>query len=200
MSVKKKSDLPDLEAEAEAALSLRTHADEDPALVRWVALLTLEGLSIPEIKQRLVETSLVHSRVSKKRMDRLMRLASQESAELRSMVKAKAELSDQTWMRLESYMRRKRVIDLMEELCVDAVGKADSVGQLNQVAFMLAQLQKAQDSMDAFTGSKAPPVSVVAHVSYDPLEQMRNVIQKEVIETEFTVVETTEEEPAEDAE
>ena len=92
-------------------------------------------------------------------------------------------------------MRRKKVIEMMEDLCVDAVGKADSVGQLNQVAFMLAQLQKAQDSMDSFTGSKAPPVSVVAHVSYDPLEQMRKVIQEEVIETEFTVVEDTEEDP-----
>ena len=189
MVKKEPSELPDLEAEAEKAFALRTSPAEDPALVRWVSLLTLEGLSIPEIKQRLVETSLVHSRVSQRRMDRLIRLAAQESTELRSMVQAKAELNDSTWMRLESYMRRKNTIEMMEQLCREAVGKADSVGQLNQVAFMLGQLQKAQDSMDGFTGSKAPPISVVAHVSYDPLEQMRNVIQKEVIETEFTVIE-----------
>lgn len=191
-------ELPNLEAEAEATLALRDDPKEDPALVRWVALLTLEGLSVPEIKQRLVENSLVHSRVSKKRMDRLMRLAAQESTELRGMVKAKAELSDQTWLRLESYMRRKRVIELMEELCIDALGKADSVGQLNQVAFMMAQLQKSQDSMDSFTGSKAPPVSVVAHVQYDPLEQMRQVIQKEVIDTEFQFIEDDDSDNEED--
>ena len=64
---------------------------------------------------------------------------------------------------------------------------------------MLAGLAKVQDQMDAFTGSKAPPVSVVAHVTYDPLEQMRRVVQEEVrrgktIDIEAEVIEADEDE------
>jgi len=167
--------------EAEAALAQRVDAEmQDDAVVRWVALLSLDGMTVKEIRERLLSDRLITKSMSEDRIRTICSRALAARGDLKHIVKAKAELTDQAWLRLDSYMRRKRVIDMMEIVCSTAMDEAQTVSQLNQVSFMLAGLSKVQDQMDSFTGSKAPPVSVVAHVTYDPLEQMRRVVQEEV--------------------
>lgn len=153
---------------------------KDDPIVRWVALMSLEGYSVKEIRQRLLDERLITNQMSENEILEICAKALTAKKDMKGLVHAKAELTDQTWLRLDSYMRRKRVIDMMEHICSKALGDAQSVSQLNQVNFMLAGLIKAQESMDAFSGAKAPPVSVVAHVQIDPLEQMRRVVQEEV--------------------
>ena len=55
---------------------------------------------------------------------------------------------------------------------------ADSVSKLNQVSFMVAGLLKAQDGIDALTGAARAQPIVHLNLNYDPLEQMRNIIQE----------------------
>jgi len=180
--------------EAENALAESVGAKmEDDEVVRWVALLSLEGMTIKEIRERLLQDRMITKTMSEDRIRNICARAMSARGDLKHIVKAKAELNDATWLRLDSYLRRKRVIEMMEHVCSTALGEANTVSQLNQVSFMLAGLAKVQDQMDAFTGSKAPPVSVVAHVSYDPLEQMRRVVQEEVIKNR-TVIDIEEEE------
>jgi hypothetical protein len=153
---------------------------KDDPIVRWVALMSLEGYSVKEIRQRLLDERLITNQMSENQIIEICAKALTAKKDMKGLVHAKAELTDSTWLRLDSYMRRKRVIDMMEHICSKALGDAQSVSQLNQVNFMLAGLIKAQESMDTFSGAKAPPVSVVAHVQIDPLEQMRRVVQEEV--------------------
>lgn len=171
----------DPQADAETALQTAVAGEmEDDAVVRWVALLSLEGMTVKEIRDKLLQDRLISKTMSEDRIRNICARALATRGDLKGLVQAKAELTDQTWLRLDSYLRRKRVVEMMEQVISTAVGEAQTVSQLNQVSFMLAGLAKVQDQMDAFTGSKAPPVSVVAHVSYDPLEQMRRVVQEEV--------------------
>jgi len=171
---------------------------EDDEVVRWVALLSLEGMTIKEIRERLLQDRMITKTMSEDRIRNICARAMSARGDLKHIVKAKAELNDATWLRLDSYLRRKRVIEMMEHVCSTALGEANTVSQLNQVSFMLAGLAKVQDQMDAFTGSKAPPVSVVAHVSYDPLEQMRRVVQEEVIKNRTVIdIEEREEDDSE---
>jgi len=48
--------------------------------------------------------------------------------------------------------------------------------------------------MDKLTGATDSKPQVVVNIGYDPLEQMRTVIQKEVVDIEPIVVDKTEEE------
>ena len=192
----KKSDQDKAEAALQTAVAGQM---EDDAVVRWVALLSLEGMTVKEIRSRLLEDRLISKTMSEDRIRNICSRALATRGDLKHIVQAKAELTDQTWLRLDSYLRRKRVVEMMEQVISSAVGEAQTVSQLNQVSFMLAGLAKVQDQMDAFTGSKAPPVSVVAHVTYDPLEQMRRVVQEEVrrgktIDIEAEVIEADEDE------
>lgn len=167
--------------EAEQALAERVDNQmEDDSVVRWVALMSLEGMTVKEIRDKLLSDRLVSKTMSEDRIRNICARAMATRGDLKHLVQAKAEMTDQTWLRLDSYLRRKRVIEMMEQVVGSAMGEAQTVSQLNQVSFMLAGIAKVQDQMDAFTGSKAPPVTVVAHVSYDPLEQMRRVVQEEV--------------------
>ena len=54
------------------------------------------------------------------------------------------------------------------------------MSKLNQVSFMIAGLIKAQESMDSFTGAKEAAPQVQINIGYDPQEQFREVIQKEI--------------------
>ena len=45
---------------------------------------------------------------------------------------------------------------------------------------MVGGLVKAQESMDKFTGAQEATPQVVVNVGYDPLQQFREVIQKEL--------------------
>ena len=96
---------------------------------------------------------------------------------MRDFVRARAELEDVDWQRLDSYRRRVSAMDRLEDIVQSAHAMADSVSHLNQVSFMVAGLLKAQDGLDALTGAaKAQPV-VQVNLNYDPLEQMRHAIQ-----------------------
>lgn len=181
--------------DAENALAEKVEATmEDDAVVRWVALLSLEGMTVKEIREKLLQDRLVTKAMSEDRIRNICARALATRGDLKHIVQAKAELTDQSWLRLDSYLRRKRVIDMMEQVISTAMGEAQTVSQLNQVSFMLAGMAKVQDQMDAFTGSKAPPVSVVAHVSYDPLEQMRRVVAEEVKKGKIIDIEPEEDE------
>ena len=45
---------------------------------------------------------------------------------------------------------------------------------------MEGALHKAQDALDDFTGAKAAKPVVQVNLNYDPLDQMRTIIQEEV--------------------
>ena len=113
---------------------------------------------------------------------------------MRWLTVAKAELDDTDWLRLDSYARRRRTLAKMEAVVESAHGQADTVSKLNQVSFMLGGLTKMQDSMDAMTGAKDAKPAVVVNIGYDPLEQMRTVIQ----EVTFEVVDEDDEEEPDD--
>ena len=113
---------------------------------------------------------------------------------MRWLTVAKAELDDTDWLRLDSYARRRRTLAKMEAVVTSAHAQADTVSKLNQVSFMLGGLTKMQDSMDAMTGAKDAKPAVVVNIGYDPLEQMRTVIQ----DASFEVVEEEEDEGVSD--
>jgi len=89
-------------------------------------------------------------------------------------------MGDTDWMRLESYARRKRSLERIETAIEEANDLAESVGHLGQVVYMEGALHKAQDALDDFTGAKAAKPVVQVNLSYDPLDQMRTIIQEEV--------------------
>ena len=68
----------------------------------------------------------------------------------------------------------------LEAVIESAHEQSDSVSKLNQVSFMIAGLIKAQESMDSFTGAKEAAPQVQINIGYDPQEQFREVIQKEI--------------------
>jgi len=152
----------------------------DPDLVRWIAHLLVQGFNITEIKQKVRENALMESCIPPSVVDSLIRLAQGQADELRALVLHKAEMADSDWLRLDSYARRRRAIGKLEDLVDEAHDMSDTVGQLGQVAFMQQAVIKAQDSMDDFTGAKAAKPLVQVNLSYDPLDQMRTIIQEEV--------------------
>ena len=64
---------------------------------------------------------------------------------------------------------------------------------MNSASFMLGGLLKAQESMDKFTGAQEAAPQVQINIGYDPLDQFRNVIQKESEKNIIDVVELEEE-------
>ena len=106
---------------------------------------------------------------------------------------AKAEMGSVDYLRLDSYTRRKRMMARMEGLIESAVSQADSVSKMNSASFMLGGLLKAQESMDKFTGAQEAAPQVQINIGYDPLDQFRNVIQKESEKNIIDVVELEEE-------
>ena len=153
---------------------------DDPELVAWVSGLLIQGLRGDEIRRRLTESSLIHSRFAPSQWKRLIRAAEIEAQHMRDFVMARAELEDVDWQRLDSYRRRMKAMDRLEDVVEAAHGMSDSVSHLNQVSFMVAGLLKAQDGIDSLTGAaKAQPL-VQVNLNYDPLEQMRHAIQEAV--------------------
>ena len=150
---------------------------DDPDLVKWVSQLLIQGLRGDEIRRRLTESSLIHSRFAPGQWKRLIRAAEIEAQHMRDFVMARAELEDVDWQRLDSYRVRKDAMSRLEDIVESAHSMSDSVSHLNQVSFMVAGLLKAQDGIDALTGAaKAQPL-VQVNLNYDPLEQMRHAIQ-----------------------
>ena len=98
---------------------------------------------------------------------------------MRSLVISRAELGNTDWLRLDSYSRRKRTLERIEDLVEYSMEQVDSVSKANSVSFMAAGLMKAQDSMDKFSGAAQAAPAVVVNVGYDPMDQFRTVIQAE---------------------
>jgi len=174
-----------------------TNASEDEALVRWVAMLLIEGKSESEIRRSLVSNHLIESALSLDGWKSLLLASTREARELRAMVVNRAELGSTDWLRLDSYTRRKRNLNRMERMIEAGEAEADSISKMSSVAFMVNGLVKAQESMDKFTGAQEAVPQVQVNISYDPLDQFRGVIQAEsskaiVIETNAEVI--TEEE------
>lgn len=155
--------------------------EDDEALVRWVALLLIEGKRESEIRRNLVENSLIQSALAPDRWKSLMSAANNEAQSMRSLVISRAELGNTDWLRLDSYSRRKRTLDRIEDMVEYAIDQVDSVSKANSVTFMAAGLIKAQDSMDKFSGAAQAAPQVVVNVGYDPMDQFRSVIQSESI-------------------
>ena len=167
--------------------------EEDEALIRWVALLLLQGKKESEIRRNLTENALISSSLAPDRWKLLMRSSSIEAESMRSLVVNRAELGNTDWLRLDSYTRRKRTLDKIEDLVNYALDQVDSVSKANSVSFMAAGLIKAQDSMDKFSGAAQAAPAVVVNVGYDPMDQFRNVIQAEAFEVIDVVVDSEEE-------
>lgn len=152
----------------------------DEALVRFVARQIVNGKSEKEIRQSLDQNRLFSSRAPPAEWRTLIRQAQQTADEIKWMVVAKAEMEDVEHQRLDSFARRKRAMARLEAVIESAHEQSDSVSKLNQVSFMIAGLIKAQESMDSFTGAKEAAPQVQINIGYDPQEQFREVIQKEI--------------------
>ena len=151
----------------------------DDALVRWVAMLLIEGKKESEIRRQLNDNSIFQSPLPLEQWNELMLLASTAATDMRSMVISRAELGSTDFLRLDSYTRRKKNLHRLERIIDRAEGEADSVSKLNSVSFMVGGLIKAQESMDKFTGAQEAVPQVQVNIGYDPLDQFRNVIQVE---------------------
>ena len=93
------------------------------------------------------------------------------------------------------HQRRKNNIERLERIIEKAESQADSVSKLNSVSFMVGGLMKAQESMDKFSGAQEAAPAVQINIGYDPLDQFRNVIQKEATTIiEIEPVESSDEE------
>ena len=156
--------------------------DEDKSLIRWVALLLIEGRKESEIRRELAESSLVESSIDPHSWKKLMSEARLEASSMRSLVISRAELGNTDWLRLDSYSRRKRTLSRIEDLLEYAIDHVDSVSKANSASFMAAGLIKAQDSMDKFSGASQAVPAVQINIGYDPMDQFRGVIQAEAVE------------------
>lgn len=179
------------EADEEFALTTEDRNRED--LIIWMAQQLIRGRKAPEIRRRLYEASL-DTLLPQGEFNSLMLEAQTSSNQFRGLAIARAEMDDTDWNRLDSFARRKRALVRMEAIVDAAHRQADTVSKLNQVSFMVGGLVKQQDSMDKLTGATDSKPQVVVNVGYDPLEQMRTVIQKEVVDIQPIEVDTTEEE------
>jgi hypothetical protein len=151
----------------------------DDALVRWVAMLLIEGKSESQIRRSLSENSIFQSPLPPDQWNQLMLSSSTLAQDMRSMVISRAELGSTDYLRLDSYTRRKKNLHRLERIIDKAESEADSVSKLNSVSFMVGGLMKAQESMDKFTGAQEAVPQVQVNIGYDPLDQFRTVIQKE---------------------
>lgn len=162
----------------------------DDSLIRWTAMLMVQGFKESEIRRRLGEYDL-DRRLTQDASKRLMRLARMQADDLRHLTIAKAEMGDTDWLRLDSYARRKRMLSLTEGIIHQAHAMADNVSALNNVSFMVAGLVKQQDAMDKMSGAQDAKPQVVVNIGYDPIEQFREVVQQELrtIDVEAEVIE-----------
>ena len=179
------------ETDDEYGLTTTEQNRED--LVVWMAQQLVRGFTPPQVRRRLYEAQL-DTLLPQGEFTALMREAQTSSNQFRHLAIAKAEMDDTDWNRLDSFARRKRALVRMEAIVSTAHEQADTVSKLNQVSFMVGGLVKQQDSMDKLTGATDSKPQVVVNIGYDPLEQMRGVIQKEVVDIEAIEVDTTEEE------
>ncbi len=161
----------------------------DDALIRWTALLLAQGLSSAEVTRRLGQADL-DRRLTRSEHQRLMRLARMEAEGMRHLAIARAELEDTDWMRLDSYARRKRMLDLTEGIVHQAHAMADNVSKLNNVSFMVNGLIKQQDALDKMSGATDAKPQVVVNIGYDPMEQFRQVVQEELRTIDVDVIES----------
>lgn len=161
----------------------------DDALIRWTALLLAQGLTSAEVTRRLGQADL-DSRLTRKEHQRLMRLARMEAESMRHLAIARAELDDTDWMRLDSYARRKRMLELTEGIVHQAHSMADNVSKLNNVAFMVNGLIKQQDALDKMSGAQDAKPQVVVNIGYDPMEQFRQVVQEELRTIDVDVIDS----------
>tara|TARA_R110002167_G_scaffold51627_2_gene149250 strand:+ start:1034 stop:1570 length:537 start_codon:yes stop_codon:yes gene_type:complete len=150
---------------------------DDEGLVRWVAMLLIEGKKESQIRRQLNDNSIFQSPLPPEQWNLLMLSASTAASDMRSMVISRAELGSTDFLRLDSYTRRKKNMHRLERIIDRAEGEADSVSKLNSVSFMVGGLIKAQESMDKFTGAQEAVPQVQVNIGYDPLDQFRTVIQ-----------------------
>ena len=115
-----------------------------------------------------------------------MSLADREADELQSFAVARAELDDVDWLRLDSFARRKRNMARLEGMILQGHALADNVAKLNNVAFMISGLMKAQDALDKMTGAQDAKPQVVVNIGYDPMQQFRQVVQEELNTIDIT--------------
>jgi len=188
------SDGPESDVTAIDAWGGGTTEGLDDTLIRWTAMLMVQGLSETDVARRLNEADL-DRRLTRQEQTRLMRLARLRAEEMRHLTIARAELDDTDWLRLDSYARRKRMLELTEGLVHQAHAMADNVSKLNNVSFMAAGLVKQQDALDAMSGAKDAKPAVVVNIGYDPMEQFRAVVQEELrtIEVNAEVIEDDDE-------
>jgi hypothetical protein len=151
----------------------------DDSLIRWTAMLLVQGYKESEVRRRLGEADL-DRRLTQATVTRLMRLARIESEDLRHLAIAKAEMGDTDWLRLDSYARRKRMLNLTEGIIHQAHALADNVSNLNNVSFMVGGLIKQQDQLDKMSGAQDAKPQVVVNIGYDPIDQFRQVVQEEL--------------------
>tara|TARA_R110002096_G_scaffold384636_1_gene578497 strand:+ start:371 stop:970 length:600 start_codon:yes stop_codon:yes gene_type:complete len=151
----------------------------DDALIRWTAMLLVQGYKESEVTRRLTDADL-NTTLTRDGMTRLMRLARLEADDLRYLTIARAEMGDTDWLRLDSYSRRKRMLSLTEGIVHQAHALADNVSALNNVSFMVAGLVKQQDSLDKMSGAQDAVPQVVVNINYDPIDQFRQVVQEEL--------------------
>ena len=163
----------------------------DDSLIRWTAMLLVQGYKESEVRRRLGEADL-DRRLTQETVKRLMRLARMQADELRHLTIAKAEMGDTDWLRLDSYARRKRMLSLTEGIIHQAHAMADNVSALNNVSFMVGGLVKQQDAMDKMSGAQDAKPQVVVNIGYDPIEQFREVVQEELrtIDVDAEVIES----------
>lgn len=158
-------------------LVLIDHEDEE--LIRWVALMLIEGKSESEIRRSLSENMLSDSRLPPDAWKSLLFASIDHAKSMRSLVISKAELGNTDWLRLDSYARRKKNLNRLDRLVERAEAEADSISKMNTVSFMVGGLVKAQESMDKFTGAQEAAPQVQINIGYDPMDQFREVIQAE---------------------
>ena len=161
--------------------------EEDETLVRWCALALIDGRKESEIRREVTDMMLDDSWLSRDAWLGLMSSAREMAGELRSFVLSRAEMNSVDYLRLDSYTRRKRMMDNLEGIIAEAMSQADSVSKLNSTSFMIGGLLKAQNDMDAFTGAKEAKPQVVVNIGYDPLDQFRGVIQSEATKPTYDI-------------
>ena len=157
----------------------------DESLIRWTAMLIAQGYKKHEVRKKLADADL-DRRLTQEAFNSLMSLADREADELQSFAVARAELDDVDWLRLDSFARRKRNMARLEGMILQGHALADNVAKLNNVAFMISGLMKAQDALDKMTGAQDAKPQVVVNIGYDPMQQFRQVVQEELNTIDIT--------------
>jgi len=176
----------DDDAEGENYIELQKNPHNlDESLIRWTAMLIAQGYKKHEVRKKLADADL-DRRLTQEAFNSLMSLADREADELQSYAIARAELDDVDWLRLDSFARRKRNMARLEGMILQGHALADNVAKLNNVAFMISGLMKAQDALDKMSGAQDAKPQVVVNIGYDPMQQFRQVVQEELNTIDIT--------------